>query len=120
VLALATTQQSAKQRIVGLSSCRSVAKRRVVVRHVVAMSYCRSVQIEGLAYKPSDRATSRQGAAQQRAILECFARYRTTVRQRAVWRIVVFSLATRRKKDNNIGCVVAIDNATRTVPNQPP
>jgi hypothetical protein len=27
-----------------------LANRRVVVRHVVAMSHCRSAQIEGLAY----------------------------------------------------------------------
>lgn len=44
------------------------AKRGVVVRRVVAMSHCRSVQIEGLAYKPSDRVTSRQRAARQRAV----------------------------------------------------
>jgi hypothetical protein len=41
------------------------------------------------------------------------------VRQRAVWRFVVLSLATRRKGDNDIGCVVAIINATRSGPNQP-
>jgi hypothetical protein len=35
-------------------------------RRVVVMSHCRSVQIEGLVYKPSDRATSRQRAARQR------------------------------------------------------
>jgi hypothetical protein len=44
------------------------AKRRDVVRRVVAMSHCRSVQIEGLAYMPSDRATSRERATRQRAV----------------------------------------------------
>jgi hypothetical protein len=34
------------------------------------------------------------------------------VRQRAVWRV---SLATSRKGDNDIGCVVAIDKATHKV-----
>jgi hypothetical protein len=33
-------------------------KRHVVLQHVVAMSHCRSIRIEGLAYKQSDRATS--------------------------------------------------------------
>jgi hypothetical protein len=35
-------------------------------------------------------------------------------------RFAVLSLAKRLKGDNDIGCVVAIDNATRIVPNQPP
>jgi hypothetical protein len=48
------------------------------------------------------------------------ARDKTTVRQRAVWRFVVLSLAARRKGDVDIGCVVATDNATRSVLNQPP
>jgi hypothetical protein len=39
------------------------AKWRVVVWHVVAVSHCCSVQIEGLGYKPNDRVTSRQRAA---------------------------------------------------------
>jgi hypothetical protein len=43
--------------------CRPVSsaarQRRVVMQHVVAMSHCRSVRIKGLAYKSSDRATSR-------------------------------------------------------------
>jgi hypothetical protein len=77
------------------------AKRRIVARRVVAMSYCRSAQIGGLAYVPSHKATSQQRVA----------------RQHAVWRI---SLATRRNGDNDTGCVVAINNATRSVPNQPP
>jgi hypothetical protein len=34
------------------------AKWRVVMRLVVAMSYCRSVQNEGFAYKPSNIATT--------------------------------------------------------------
>jgi hypothetical protein len=51
------------------------------VRHVVAISYCRSVQIEGLAYKSSDSATSQQRASGQRD----------------VWRA---ALETRRYRDN--------------------
>jgi hypothetical protein len=55
-------RQSAKRRVVGLClvglSLTMYAKRRVA-----AMQHCRSVQIEGLAYKPSEgrhrnRATS--------------------------------------------------------------
>jgi hypothetical protein len=53
------------------------AKRRVVVRRVVAMSHCRSVQIEGLACESSDRATSRRTKTR---LLACFARDRTTRR----------------------------------------
>jgi hypothetical protein len=37
---------------------------------------------------------------------------KTTVRQRAVWRV---SIATGRKVDIDIGCVVAIDNAKSEV-----
>jgi hypothetical protein len=46
-----------------------LAKWSVVVRHVVAMSHFPSAQIEGLAYKPSDKETSRQRAV-WRALLE--------------------------------------------------
>jgi hypothetical protein len=35
-----------------------------------------------------------------------------TVQQRALW---LASLATRQKGDNNIDCIVAIDNATHKV-----
>jgi hypothetical protein len=72
------------------------AKRRVVVRRVVAMFNWRSVHIEGLSYKSSDRAKS-------------------AARQRVVWRA---SLETERQNDNAITrrlalCrVVASDNAT--------
>jgi hypothetical protein len=76
-----------------------------------------SVQIEGLAYKPSDRATTRCTITRR---LACLARDSTTRRQSAIWRFVVLSLATRRKGGNDISCVVAINNATRNVPNQPP
>jgi hypothetical protein len=52
MLSLATARQSAKRRVVALLSCRHVAnnhaKRRVVVWRVVAMSHCRSPQIEKL------------------------------------------------------------------------
>jgi hypothetical protein len=64
------------------------AKRRVVVRRVVAMSHCRSVKLEGLANKPSDRATSRQRAA----------------RQRAVWRAL---LEARRQCDKATFCALS-------------
>jgi hypothetical protein len=57
------------------------------------MSHCRSVQIIGLAYKPSDRMTSQQRAA----------------RQRVVWRAL---LETGRQDES--------DNAMHNVPNQPP
>jgi hypothetical protein len=53
------------------------------VRRVIPMSHCRSVQIIGLAYKPSDRTTLRQRAA----------------RQRAVWRASL-DRTTRRRRDN--------------------
>jgi hypothetical protein len=87
------------------------ARRRVVVRYVVAMSDCRSVQIEGLAYKPSDRVTSRQRAA----------------RQRIVWRA---SLEAGRQEDSatrfasdkkrfRLCCRYRQRNA-QSVPNQPP
>jgi hypothetical protein len=56
-------------------------KRHIVARRVIAMSHCRSAQIEGLAYMSNDRATSQQRAA----------------RKRAVWRA---SLVTRRQCDN--------------------
>jgi hypothetical protein len=72
------------------------SKRHVVVRGVVAMSHCRLVQIEGLAYKPSDIATTRRTTTRR---LACFARDRTTVRQRAVWRFCVLSLATGRQDE---------------------
>jgi hypothetical protein len=118
LLALATTGQSAKHAFsdfhLVVLSLTMYAKRRVVVRRVVAMSHCRSVQIEGLAYQPNDRATLRRMTTRR---LACFARDRTTRRQRAVWRFVMLSLATRRKDDNDIGFVVAIG---RNVPNQPP
>jgi hypothetical protein len=39
-----------------------------------------------------------------------------TSRQRSVLRFVVLSLATRRKGENDIGFVLAIDNATSNVP----
>jgi hypothetical protein len=39
-----------------------------------------------------------------------------TRRQRADWRVL---LTTARKGNNNIGCVVAINNVTRSVPNEP-
>jgi hypothetical protein len=97
VLALATTGQSAKRRVVGLSSCRPVANDiRQTSRcrsRVVAMSHCRSIQIERLAYKPNDRATSRQLASRQRAV------WRASLETRRQ-RFVVLSIATRRKDDN--------------------
>jgi hypothetical protein len=102
VLSLATAQQSAK-----LSSCRPVANDARQTARCRAACYCDVTFSLGLnrrtgylyMYKPSDRgnrATSRQRAA----------------RPRAVWRA---SLATRRKGENNIGCFVAIENATRKV-----
>jgi hypothetical protein len=93
------------------------AKQRVVVRRVFTISHCRSVQIEGLAYKPSDRATSQQRAARQRAVWRASLE---TMRQRTVRRFVVWSLATRRKDNNDIGCVVAFENASCNIQDQPP
>jgi hypothetical protein len=113
-LALATTGQRDKRRVVALSSCRPVSS----AARNVAMSHCHSVQIEGLAYKPKDRAISKQCAARQRAVwhaaietgrqcdnapfgalkccrwrqndktrrLACRDRDKTTVQQCAVWR----------------------------------
>jgi hypothetical protein len=52
-------------------------------------------------FKSKDRlinqATGRQHAAQQRAVLACFARDRTSVQKRAVWRFVLLSLALARR-----------------------
>jgi hypothetical protein len=75
------------------------AKRRVVVRRVVAMSHCRSAQIESYLYiyKPSDIVATTRRTTTRR--LSRFARYKTT----------------RRKGDNDISCVVAIDIATPKV-----
>jgi hypothetical protein len=117
VLALATAGQSVKRCVVGLSSCPVANDVRQTARCVVAMSHCCSIQIKGLAYKASDSATSRRTTTRR---LVCCAKEKTTARQRAVWRFVLLSLATRRTGDNDIGCVVAIDNATRNVPHQPP
>jgi hypothetical protein len=91
------------------------AKRHVVVRRVVAMSHCRSIQIEGLAYEPSDRAYC-DNAPHNNApfgVLRQRQDNKMTARQRCEWRFVVLSIATRRKSDSDIGCVVAIDNSTR-------
>jgi hypothetical protein len=41
-------------------SYKTNTKRLVVMQRVFAMSHYRSVQIEGSAFKPSDRATLRQ------------------------------------------------------------
>jgi hypothetical protein len=75
VLSLATARQSAKRRVLRLSSCRPVTndtRQKVRCRgRVVAMSPCRSAQIEGLAFR---RTITRR--------LACFASNRTTVRQR--------------------------------------
>jgi hypothetical protein len=53
VLSQATAHQSAKRRVVGLLSCRPVANDASQMAHcrarVVAMSHCRSAQIERLA-----------------------------------------------------------------------
>jgi hypothetical protein len=43
------------------------AKRRVIVRRVVAMLYCRSVQIEGFSYKTSNRGRHRDNAPHDNA-----------------------------------------------------
>jgi hypothetical protein len=94
------------------------AKRRVVVRCIVAMSHCLSVQFEGLANKSSDRATSRQRAARQRAVWRSSLEKGQQNDKCAVWRFVLLSLATRRKVSNDIGWVVAIDNTTCNLPNQ--
>jgi hypothetical protein len=94
------------------------ANRRVVVRRVVAMSHCRSVQIEELAYKPSDSATSWQRAAIWRATLEIGLQDDSpTTNHLALCRVVA---SNKTKRHNDIDCVVAIGNATRNVPNQPP
>jgi hypothetical protein len=83
---------------------------RHTVRCVAAMSHCYSVQIEGLAICIYiSQATGRQHAARQRTVWHAsFA----TGRQVDSGRV---PLATRHKGDNDVGCVVAIDNATRKV-----
>jgi hypothetical protein len=69
---LATPRLSTKRRVVGLSSCRPIAKdaRRTVRCHAACCRDVngRSAHIEVLAYMPSDRATSRTRAAKQRAV----------------------------------------------------
>jgi hypothetical protein len=62
-----TRRQTARCRTFVLSLT-MYAKRQVIVRRVVAMSHFRLVHIEGFAYKPMDRATSRQRAARQRTV----------------------------------------------------
>jgi hypothetical protein len=64
---------------------------------------------------PSSGAPSRQHAARQRAVWRASL---ATERQddSATTRRLVCTLATRLKGDYDIGCVVAIDNATRKVP----
>jgi hypothetical protein len=72
------------------------AKRRVVVQRVVAMTHCRSVQIEGFAYKPSDIATTRRPKARSMA---CFARAsRTTMRRLVLCRVVASDKSKRRSR----------------------
>jgi hypothetical protein len=83
----------------------------VVMWLVDAMSHCRSVQIEGLAYKPNNRATLRQGAAPYRAVWRASLETKQgDSAKRAVSPFVVLSLTTSRKGNNDIGCVVGIDN----------
>jgi hypothetical protein len=93
------------------------AKRRVVMRHVVAMSHCRSAQIEGLTYKPSDRMTSGQHAARQRTVWRTSLETGRQDDSSTTRRLARFASdkTTRRKWDYDIGCVVAIDNVTRKV-----
>ena len=79
---------------------------------VLAMSHCCSVQIKGLAYKPSNRATTRRTTTH---CLVCFTRDGTTrlERNNLLFRaLLCCHLLTRRKGGNDIGCVIAIDNAT--------
>jgi hypothetical protein len=68
----------AKRRVVALH-----AKQRVVVRHVIAMSHCRSVQIEGFAICIY--------------IYLCIYNWHRAARQRAVWRAL---LATEWQDDS--------------------
>jgi hypothetical protein len=96
-----TKHQTVRCRTVVLSSCRLVVlsltmyvKQCVVVRRVVAMSHCRSVQIERLPYKSSDRATTSH--------LACFARETerqdesATTRRLALCRVVASDKTKRR------------------------
>jgi hypothetical protein len=99
VLSLVKERQSTKLSVVGHSSCPIANDARQTARCRAAC--CRDVTLSlSFAYEPSDRATSRQ---------------------RAVWRARERRQCdnardkTRRKGDNDKGCVVAIDNATRKV-----
>jgi hypothetical protein len=89
--------ESAKRRVVGLSFGRPFANDvRQSARcraRVVAMSHCRSVQIEGLTYKPSDRATTRRTTNHR---LACFAVYNATMRRLALCRVVTSEKTKRR------------------------
>jgi hypothetical protein len=91
------------------------AKRPVVVRRVVAMSHFRSAQIEGLAYKPSDRATSQQRAVWRTSLAT--GRQDDSAKMRCLARFAS-DKTTRRKGDNKRYRLYCRYRAS--VPNQPP
>jgi hypothetical protein len=98
--------QTARCRLFVLSLAKH-AKRRVVLRCIIAMSPCCLAYKSILRFKQSDNVTSRQHAA----------------RQPAVWRTL---LATGRQDDSPtmrrlaLCPVVASANTHKSVPNQPP
>jgi hypothetical protein len=101
VFSIAKARQSAKRSTMH-------AKRLVVLRRVVAMSHCRSTHVD-MSKRQDDIETTRPITTRR---LSCFDRDKTTVQQRVVWRV---PLTTRRKGEKDIGCVVAVDNATHKV-----
>jgi hypothetical protein len=113
-------EQSTKQHVVGLTSCcpvTNVASQTALCHAVcccdVTLSLGSNRRIGYFFYEPV-RHTCSNNAAQDWmfGVLSKRQDGKTTVRQRPVWRV---SLATRRKGDNDIGCVVAINNPTCTL-----
>jgi hypothetical protein len=93
-----------KRRVVAMSSCRSVACearqtaccRAARCGDVASLMHMQIVDLSIWAERQFDIATTRRTTTRR---LVCFISDRTIVRQRAVWRFVVLSLAiTRRTK----------------------
>jgi hypothetical protein len=117
ILLLSPARQSAKRRVgIVVLLLSQHAKRCVVVQCVFAMSHCRSAYMEGLAFCIYIRqATGRHCDNQQRTVWRASlatGRQDVSVTTR---RCACFTSdkTTIRKGNNDIGYVVAIDNATR-------
>jgi hypothetical protein len=103
VLSQATERQNVKWRVVRLSSCRLVANDA----HQTARSrdaWCRDVTLSLGSIRRIGLWAKQQG--------DIATKHHTTTRRLACF---AWDRTTRQKGDNDIGCVVAIDNATRKV-----